>query len=266
MKPIPAVPVSLYNSHYKLWRTASKFTIATVGLANKLYFKCFHKTKVYPHQYHLDDLLRQNCHRPIITVSNHMSCLDDPLVWGIILRCSTVMRHWDIVRWVPGAHEICFEGKHMAKLKGLVMSLGKTSSCRRGEGIYQPCMDFSIEQLNNNHPVHIFVEGKVNETRNLIRTKWGVGRLVQECATPPLVIPFVHRGMEEVLPLYHTFPKPNKIITIGIGDPIETEGLLAECRRFDFSEPATRKYITDVIEFKLDKLCRQINDCHYGNS
>ena len=46
------------------------------------------------------------------------SCLDDPLVWGIILRCSTVMRHWDIVRWVPGAHEICFEGKHMAKLKG----------------------------------------------------------------------------------------------------------------------------------------------------
>ena len=55
-------------------------------------------------------------------------------------------------------------------------------------------------------------------------------------------------------------------VTIGIGDPIDTEELLSECRRFNFSEPATRKYITDVIEFKLDKLCRQINDCHYGNS
>ena len=52
--------------------------------------------------------------------------------------------------------------------------------------------------------------GKVNETRNLIRTKWGIGRLVLESERAPLILPFIHRGMEEVLPLYHTFPKLNK--------------------------------------------------------
>ena len=63
---------------------------------------------------------------------------------------------------------------------------------------------------NTNKYLIDLILGKVNETRNLIRTKWGVGRLVQECERPPLVLPFVHRGMEEVLPLYHTFPKLNK--------------------------------------------------------
>ena len=57
--------------------------------------------------------------------------------------------------------------------------------------------------------------------------------------------------------------KENFRITIGIGDPIETEELLAECRRLNYSELATRKYITDVVELKLDKLCRRINDIHY---
>ncbi|XP_063689442.1 tafazzin-like [Bolinopsis microptera] len=261
--PIPAVPVSLYKSHPRIWKTVSRVAVATVSLTSKLYFKCFHKTNVYPSQYHLDDLARANWDRPIITVSNHMSCVDDPLLWGILYRSSTVIRHWDKVRWVPGAHELCYEGGKFVKLKGLTMSLGKTSSCRRGEGVYQPCMDFSIEQLNQNRPVHIFVEGKVNETRNLIRTKWGIGRLIQDCERPPIVLPWVHRGMEEVLPMYHSIPKFNKKITIGIGDPIETEELLAECRRLNFSELATRKYITDVVELKLDKLCRRINDIHY---
>ena len=72
MKPIPAVPVALYKSHYKTWKVASKVTVATIGLTSKLFFKCFHETNVYPSQYHLDDLVRKNCGRPIITVSNHM--------------------------------------------------------------------------------------------------------------------------------------------------------------------------------------------------
>ena len=72
MKPIPAVPVSLYKSNYRIWKVASKFTVATVGITSKLFFKFFHETSVYPNQYHLDSLVRENCDRPIITVSNHM--------------------------------------------------------------------------------------------------------------------------------------------------------------------------------------------------
>lgn len=266
MKPIPAIPVTLYRSNYRLWRAASKVTIATVGVTSKLFFKCFNKVDVYPNQYHLDDLLHKHRTRPIITVSNHMSCLDDPLLWGVLLRSSTLIRHWDIVRWVPGAHEICYEGDRFLKLKQLLLSLGKTASCRRGEGVYQPCMEFSIDQLNNNHPVHMFVEGRVNDTRNLIRTKWGIGRLILDCDRPPLVLPFVHRGMEDVLPLYHTVPRTNKKISIEIGDPIDTTDMLDDCRRFSFTELAARKYITDSIEWKLDKLCHKINHYHYNDS
>ena len=39
------------------------------------------------------------------------------------------------------------------------MSMGKTVSCRRGDGVFQSCMDFCVEKIDSNQPVHIFVEG-----------------------------------------------------------------------------------------------------------
>eukprot|EP00116_Pleurobrachia_bachei_P011353 sb/3471615/ len=181
------------------------------------------------------------------------------MLWGVLYRTKRLLTGWDKVRWVPGAHEICFEG-HPAK--GLFLSLGKTVSCKRGEGIYQPCMEFCVTELDNYTPIHLFVEGKVNETRELLRIKWGVGRLAMDSCRPPVIIPWVHRGMENVLPLHHTVPKIGNKISVEIGKPLDTAPLLEECKRFKFSTLATRKYISDTVEWELRKLGQIIDQRH----
>ncbi|MQL83107.1 hypothetical protein Taro_015593, partial [Colocasia esculenta] len=49
--------------------------------------------------------------RPLITVSNHMSTLDDPLMWGFKGFPSTDTK---VARWVLAAEDICFKNRVMS--------------------------------------------------------------------------------------------------------------------------------------------------------
>ena len=59
-------------------------------------------------------------------------------------------------------------------------------------------MNEMLEKLNNGHWLHVFPEGKINLEKEIIRLKWGVGRLIADCKETPIVLPFFHFGKNTI--------------------------------------------------------------------
>lgn len=121
--------------------------------------------------------------------------------------------------------------------------------------MYQKSVDFAIERLNEfGDWLHIFPEGRVNvERTNLYRLKWGVGRIISELKTTPIVIPYHHTGMNEVLPTRSPYiPKIGKKILMNVGNPLNIQPIL-DCVK-DLSPRDKRKVITDFIQSEMEKL------------
>ncbi len=91
--------------------------------------------------------------RALITVGNHDSCLDDPL----ILSCALPNRllFAEKYRWTVGAKEIC----HTNKFTSNFFCYGQVIPIIRGGGIYQRAMNFALDELKKGAWLHIFPEG-----------------------------------------------------------------------------------------------------------
>ncbi len=72
----------------------------------------------------------------------------------------------------------------------------------RGAGLEQPGIVAAEDLLRSGSWVHIFPEGTRSRDGKLQPCRKGVGRLVASCSVPPLVVPFVHKGMDSVIAKY----------------------------------------------------------------
>ncbi|KAG4380113.1 hypothetical protein GLYMA_16G110900v4 [Glycine max] len=198
-----------------------KVVIAAVGAFAKTVSSLLNTAAVH----NADTLLRlvrsrPNC-VPLINVSNHMSTLDDPVMWGFK---GFPIFDTKLARWVLAAEDICFKNA----LYSYIFRVGKCIPITRGGGIYQEHMIEALERLKDGEWLHTFPEGKVyQEDVPIRRLKWGTASLIVRAPITPIVLPIVHHGFHEVMPEKYMFgrrpPVPlwNKKIDIIIGDPIE---------------------------------------------
>lgn len=89
---------------------------------------------------------------PLITFSNHISCLDDPMLWACLLPWHHYTTQTESIRWSAAATDICFTNAFHSAF----FSLGKTFPVLRGVGLNQPGMDFASAILNHNQWLHLF--------------------------------------------------------------------------------------------------------------
>lgn len=111
--------------------------------------------------------------------------------------------------------------------------------------------------------LHVFPEGKVNMTKEFMRLKWGIGRMIYESPVIPIVIPIWHLGMEDVLPNYPPYYlRTGKKITINVGEPIDLKATVMKLKEENTPEEIARKVITDKIQTELYKLKEATEELH----
>lgn len=251
-------PLPNLSQPNRLWQLGSSVIVPAVGLLAKLFHGWLNTVNVYNKEALFEAIENRPKDVPLITVCNHHSCLDDPFIWGM-LELRHMLRQ-QCMRWSVAAHDICFTNELHARF----FAMGKTVPVCRGEGVFQKGMDYCIDLLNRGMWVHIFPEGKVNMvTQEFLRLKWGVGRLIAESKKCPIVIPFWHVGMNNVLPNKEPYiPQWGQLVTILIGNPIDFTCLRSTMQRENKSAMEQRKKITDVIQDEFSQLKSQAETLH----
>uniref|UniRef100_A0A8R1I5J3 Tafazzin family protein n=1 Tax=Caenorhabditis japonica TaxID=281687 RepID=A0A8R1I5J3_CAEJA len=201
--------------------------------------------------------------RPLITVSNHRSNIDDPLMW-CILKFREFWRYKGRHRYTLAAHNICFTQQWHTT----IFSLGRCVPCVRGEGVYQQGMDFCVEMLNKNKWVHIFPEGKVcRKDDEPLRFKWGVGRLVMDATADPLILPIWCKNMESVWPVQPPYyPKFGNKVEVHIGEPFSLSELKQKILGKNLTVEEMRKIITDEVQMRMYQLGEKVGDLPKGSA
>ncbi|MFI1920307.1 lysophospholipid acyltransferase family protein [Nocardia sp. NPDC020380] len=186
----------------------------------------------------------------VVVVANHRSPVDDPLMWGV-LPWSVLLRPRRM-RWTLGAAELCFTNPVTSRLS----SLAKILPIVRGDGIFQPSIDDAIRVLDEGGVVTIFSEGRINQTQQLLRFKWGVARLIAEPAESPVLVPVHLHGFEQIMPLssVHRIPLLGKDVRITFGTPTSTESMLAAAASAATTVEQFRSRLTSLVQSEVERL------------
>eukprot|EP00045_Choanoeca_perplexa_P011736 m.125561 g.125561 ORF g.125561 m.125561 type:complete len:285 (-) comp15748_c0_seq1:2114-2968(-) len=233
-------PYDLEDRFPRTWRVCSRISFVL--------FECITKAVVplittSATTVNLDALaVTRNPERGVITVSNHCSTFDDPCMWRDMpwdwyLGDVRMLRHTLI------AEDIC----HRRLAHSLFFGLAQGVPVVRGAGVHQPGMDYAVELLNQHRWVHVFPEGLINQSGQLRRLKWGVGRLVWDATPTPLVVPIHIGGWGKVRPLKGGVSFGHAV-QVTMGEPLDLTPLVEKLQQDGVDDVTARKVITDTIQ------------------
>lgn len=247
-------------------RAAVMYTLAHLG---RTWMTQLNSTHVQGSE-HLAAALAREPGRPLITVSNHVASIDDPLVMSAVLPPEAFSTP-EQLRWTLCASDRCF---HRAALVPFFRA-AKVLPVERGAGMFQPGLAAAEARLRAGDWVHIFPEGTRSKDGSRIGpARKGVGRLVAACAErgagggpaplPPLVVPFVHSGMHEVMPRGALLPRTGKDVRVLVGEPVEVADLLEAARRDAWPEDELYKRIAARVGLSLQSLKARLDGSPLG--
>lgn len=102
-----------------------------ISISYWLFFADANKTRIYGQENWYKALEQRPHGVPLITVANHHSCMDEPLVMGT-LKVKHLTNN-SLMRWAMAAHDICFS----RKLHAMFFAFGKSIPLVRGNGVNQ---------------------------------------------------------------------------------------------------------------------------------
>jgi monolysocardiolipin acyltransferase len=211
----------------------------------------------------------ENQDRPLLTVGNHQSTVDDPVIISMIAPVRELTYDTRRLRWGLCAEEICFKNDVFSSFfgAGKVLPIKRkfynpakgdakeknavTNKKNKREqqlniveaGISQKRFQAFTNKLRPGNWVHIFPEGRVCQQKLNVPNsdwkrsylRWGVGKMIVQSfrmGHPPIVLPFFHNGLKDILPvdendsLISNIPKIGKRVVINFDDPILYEDLI----------------------------------------
>ncbi len=212
--------------------TKNKLLTPLVILGTRLWMQCFN-TLVIEDRSRLASARKDG--RGLLTFSNHISLFDDPLLTSCMSNTK-----WSNARWIA-ADASNFFG---TQVRSAVFNAGKCVPIVRGAGVDQPGMKFLAARLKVGDWVHIFPEGsRSRDPHGRLQTplKTGLAELIRESA--PMVLPFYHDGMSNVLPIGSRLPHMGKTVTLRFGEPNDSTLQLAELSSAQITEWATNQLL-----------------------
>jgi monolysocardiolipin acyltransferase len=167
----------------------------------------------------------------LLTVSNHRSVADDPVMLAAMLPPRILVRP-RLMRWGLCSADICFQ----ERLTGRLLSLGKALPVLRTGGVGQRYITDAAAKLASGDWIHVFPEGRVVQA-SLGYMKRGVGRMLaiyheRNNGGLPLVLPLYHEGVENVMPqnsatneLLGMMPRVGHNVYAIAGDPVDVRDI-----------------------------------------
>ncbi|WPG98994.1 Hypothetical protein R9X50_00179600 [Acrodontium crateriforme] len=135
-------------------RISTAASVGVVGFLCRTFLFALNRTEVHG----LDRLLEvvdsredeKGRMKGLITVSNHVSVLDDPLIWGVL----PYSYHWNPnnIRWGLGSYDICFKNRFTSAFftYGNTLPTHRSAHSKYG-GLFQPTMTQAIRLLSDPH-------------------------------------------------------------------------------------------------------------------
>ncbi|EEF49883.1 taz protein, putative [Ricinus communis] len=244
-------------------RMLQSVAVPLIGNMCYVFMNGLNRVQVYGLEKLHDALLHRPRNKPLLTVSNHVASVDDPFVIASLLPPGVLMDAQNL-RWTLCATDRCFRNPVTSAFFRSV----KVLPVSRGDGIYQKGMDMAIAKLNSGGWVHIFPEGSRSRDggKTMGSSKRGVGRLILDADTVPMVIPFVHTGMQEIMPIGAKFPRIGKTVTVLVGDPIIFDDLFNAEEREQVSRGKLYDAVASRIGSQLLELKVQVENLAFQQS